>query len=696
MDMVEKWQFFVLVREESTVRWLEWLAKLCGNEEPVVQLTSLPDVLPEHALLVFDAPSFYQWKTVFFQMENPFPFFVLCNQFEECRTLRKEKEKNIPVLCRKPVLKWIRHSKLPEIFRFLLPSLFEYAKKGSSSLVYAGVLHDFTCYPLFIMTKFADTFTSSDLLSFDVNAPCLKTIAELKRGNVTLHMFQADDHTYLFLRETDSVYEPERNQACFLFQVRSSFSEFFQHAPVLFFEFSRDGRITETSGKAKHKLKTYFGESLTLPSTLLHEITERLMKRNPTHIPLTPGQSDAGFIHMLSVLSLQHPLESTHYYGFIDIFPMGEYMHDLFHMPEDVISSFLDVIPLPAGVLCKDFQIHMNSRARELLNVSLKSFYISLDEFLGCVHTDDRDYAKHAFLLSLEHGGREISFQFTTTKHPRKTVECRIGVTHVERDKKIVLFFLDDVSERIMNVRRLARKEGFLSARKIIYRISHEFNNIGNLIEYVIQLVQSYPENADALHEWAQILHKEYSIARKSVSNLLVFSSIAEDRKEVFDVYLALESAVEQFEQTLPENISIKRDYERLQNLYISGSIKLFQLAIGNILENSVTYLEDGGEIEIFGEVLTPEFFQQWDFEYVMQQPYIHIVLSDTGPGMSIEKIARYIDYELSEYDDPTRLGLFQVRTIIEDLGGFFRIESRPGKGTKNHIFVPISSETEQ
>ncbi len=65
--------------------------------------------------------------------------------------------------------------------------------------------------------------------------------------------------------------------------------------------------------------------------------------------------------------------------------------------------------------------------------------------------------------------------------------------------------------------------------------------------------------------------------------------------------------------------------------------------------------------------------------------------MSDDGPGVGAEVLARIMDpfFSSSEAPDATGLGLFICYTIIQNHRGELAVESAPGEGFRVRIALP-------
>jgi CheY-like chemotaxis protein len=71
--------------------------------------------------------------------------------------------------------------------------------------------------------------------------------------------------------------------------------------------------------------------------------------------------------------------------------------------------------------------------------------------------------------------------------------------------------------------------------------------------------------------------------------------------------------------------------------------------------------------------------------------PYMHLTISDTGPGIESGILGRIFDpyFTTKEKGEGTGLGLSVVHGIAQSLKGAVEVESDPGKGTEFNVYLP-------
>jgi signal transduction histidine kinase len=114
----------------------------------------------------------------------------------------------------------------------------------------------------------------------------------------------------------------------------------------------------------------------------------------------------------------------------------------------------------------------------------------------------------------------------------------------------------------------------------------------------------------------------------------------------------------------------------------IRGDLEKLRVAVSNVIENAIKFNLDAGTVDVkVSDTAEPEG--------------VRIVVSDTGIGIPGEKLASMFDCFTQADMTQTRrfngagLGLPVAKAIVEAHGGHIGAESKPGRGSSFHIWLP-------
>jgi two-component system sensor histidine kinase RegB len=119
-------------------------------------------------------------------------------------------------------------------------------------------------------------------------------------------------------------------------------------------------------------------------------------------------------------------------------------------------------------------------------------------------------------------------------------------------------------------------------------------------------------------------------------------------------------------------------DRDRLRIAHMSDAevqwpIRPVERALANVIQNALQ--ASGREVRI---------------AVTRESNTLTIVVADDGPGMTAEQAARAGDPFYTTKAGGTGLGLFVTRSTIEQLGGTFRLATRPDAGTAVTMTLPV------
>jgi len=222
----------------------------------------------------------------------------------------------------------------------------------------------------------------------------------------------------------------------------------------------------------------------------------------------------------------------------------------------------------------------------------------------------------------------------------------------------------------------------------IISTISHEFRTpLMSLKGYLSMLTKARDEGTpveDVEKKWLHAMKENLGRLEMLILNLLLMTEanagdllITDDEIDVSE--LVQESISRLNGMARSKEISVAFTGKKTR---IRGDLEKLRVAVGNVIENAIKFNLDAGTVEIsVADTADPEG--------------VRIVVSDTGIGIPGEKLASMFDCFTQVDMTQTRrfngagLGLPVAKAIVEAHGGRIGAESKPGRGSSFHIWLP-------
>jgi two-component system sensor histidine kinase RegB len=217
---------------------------------------------------------------------------------------------------------------------------------------------------------------------------------------------------------------------------------------------------------------------------------------------------------------------------------------------------------------------------------------------------------------------------------------------------------------------RVARHERLASVTTMAAGAAHELGTplatIAVASQELERTVASLPESyRSRLAEDTGLIRAELARCRAILNRL---SAEAGQPRGEAPVELRVDDVVDEVLEAVP---AAQRPRIRVSVEHSGAPLRLPRAALLQVTQNLVQNALEAGEGGI-------------DFRFAASASGVQIVVSDRGPGMSREVLRRVGEPFFSTKPPGTGLGLgvFIARTLSEQMGGRFRLESEPGRGT--------------
>jgi PAS domain S-box-containing protein len=350
----------------------------------------------------------------------------------------------------------------------------------------------------------------------------------------------------------------------------------------------------------------------------------------------------------------------------------------------------------------------------EVNEAAIVRYGYSRNEFLSMRITDIRPIEETPRLMEHLANVRPALQSSGEWRHQTKAgqiIDVRI-TSHIfafgghERSKSAILVVAEDITERKrVEEARLAKEaaeEANRAKNEFLSRMSHELRTPLNAILGFGQLLQmdsSTPEQQESV----DYILKAGQHLLSLINEVLDIARIEEGKLTIsIEPVLVREVLQESLDLMQPlaahRNIELNADVALMANCYVRADRQRLQQVLLNLIANAIKYNCEGGEVNVSCSELGHEADGQ-DPRSPELAARVRIVVSDNGPGLSPDKVARlFIPFERlgAERGDVegTGLGLALSRHLVQAMGGAIGVESEQGMGCT--FWVELSRAEEQ
>jgi CheY-like chemotaxis protein len=222
--------------------------------------------------------------------------------------------------------------------------------------------------------------------------------------------------------------------------------------------------------------------------------------------------------------------------------------------------------------------------------------------------------------------------------------------------------------------------------------IAHDFNNIlVPIIAYAEMSMVHFNEN-DKLYQYLSGILKASHRAKDLVHQILTFSRHNEMTFEPILLQPVIRETVKFLRASIPSTIDIRTSIKKECGAIIGNPSQIHQI-IMNLATNAKHAMEkDGGILEISldeKEIWPNDFNEMMD---IYPGRYARLTISDTGHGIDPAVMDKIFEpYFTTKRDGKgTGIGLSVVHGIVKTYGGSIKVSSKPDKGTRFAIYLPL------
>jgi two-component system cell cycle sensor histidine kinase/response regulator CckA len=255
------------------------------------------------------------------------------------------------------------------------------------------------------------------------------------------------------------------------------------------------------------------------------------------------------------------------------------------------------------------------------------------------------------------------------------------------------------VSIDITEVKNLEQQ--FLQAQKLeaVGRlaggVAHDFNNVLMSISSYAEMLVHGSFDEKKIIKYATRIYEAAMQAASVTRQLLAFSHKQKLEPELLDLDAVIVDLATMMPKMLGEDVVLTTHLGTPL-----GRVKLdrgqIEQVIMNLAVNARDAMPRGGKLTITTRRVDLDEALASEHAGATPGSYLLLSVSDTGSGMDANTKARIFEpfFTTKERGKGTGLGLATVYGIVKQSGGFVRVYSDLGRGSRFDVYLPVSAET--
>jgi two-component system, cell cycle sensor histidine kinase and response regulator CckA len=276
-----------------------------------------------------------------------------------------------------------------------------------------------------------------------------------------------------------------------------------------------------------------------------------------------------------------------------------------------------------------------------------------------------------------------------------KTFPALIDATAVKNDEGQVIYYavnVQDLTERRRAEEQVRQAQKMEAVGRLAGGVAHDFNNMMMIIMGFSDFLLTTLEPGDPRWSDADEIRKAAERAMHLTRQLLGFGR----QQLVARHVLSLNEVVSGMERMLRPLLG--EDIKLITQLSVGlGGVEAdygqMEQVVMNLALNARDAMRGGGKLTI--ETLDVDLPREYAYHHIGLDipagPYVMLMVSDTGHGMTSEVKARLFEpfFTTKPATQNTGLGLATVYGIVAQSGGYIWVDSEPDQGTTFKICFP-------
>ncbi len=246
-------------------------------------------------------------------------------------------------------------------------------------------------------------------------------------------------------------------------------------------------------------------------------------------------------------------------------------------------------------------------------------------------------------------------------------------------------------SARTAALEQLRHADRLSTVGKLASSMAHELGTPLNVVSGRAMMIASDDEVPEAAREDAEIIAEQSTRMTQIIRELLDFSRSKPLARTDIRIGDVVEHAISLIEPVCEKKRVTLAARGFLDTIAHIDAGKLLQV-LTNLMMNAIQAMPDGGPITLsvkHEQLLEPED------RHAQTDNYVAIEIQDSGVGIAPEHLNNIFKafFTTKRQGIGTGLGLSICHGIVREHGGFIKVESEVGRGTRFTVFLPKRGE---
>lgn len=308
------------------------------------------------------------------------------------------------------------------------------------------------------------------------------------------------------------------------------------------------------------------------------------------------------------------------------------------------------------------------------------------------IYSKDREMVLEEISRALhERRHFQISYRIQTRVGEEKWVwEQGDGVYLADGDEPVAVEgIVVDITPRRSLTQQIETRDRLATVGRMATGIAHDFNNIMSIITLYSGLLERQPDHPRR-NQYLSLISQQAYHASRLIRQLLDYSRNSIVEQQSINLASFLEEMVVLLQRAVPENVAVECNRFVDEALVRADPTRLQQVMI-NLAFNARDAMPFGGTLSVLLDALEVRRGDQPADLDLQPGRWLRVQVTDTGFGIAAEVLPHIFEpfYTTKDPGRGTGMGLPQVQSIVEELGGAIGVQSQLGEGTTFSIYLP-------